>query len=180
MRTLPALILSETGDRCAASRTGGRILCLFMTRLPRNWPGHSIWSPPLKFCEHVENGRTCWPNKQTRELFVLLSSPTGRMRSFEQGDVGHYRNFVKGEVETFVTNCGFEPRACWYGWLSLLFAALSRRLRFNPLVFEFLQRGVLRKVEEDHFADSLRSFSFLLDQTRIRRPILRSLCETQP
>jgi ubiquinone/menaquinone biosynthesis C-methylase UbiE len=64
--------------------------------------------------EHVEN----WPQFLGRiagaaQEFVLLTFPTGRMRPFEKS-IGHYRNFVPGEVEQFMTEHGFEARSIWY------------------------------------------------------------------
>jgi SAM-dependent methyltransferase len=64
--------------------------------------------------EHVQNwqeflGRIA----RAAQQFVLLSFPTGRMRAFERS-VGHYRNFARGEVERFMSENGFETRACCY------------------------------------------------------------------
>jgi SAM-dependent methyltransferase len=64
--------------------------------------------------EHVEDweelvGRMA--NASNR--YILLSFPTGRMRAFEV-NVGHYRNFKKGEIETFLEKKGFYPRKIFY------------------------------------------------------------------
>ncbi len=45
--------------------------------------------------------------------YLMLSFPTGRMRSFEK-IVGHFRNFKKGEVEEFLKGRGFEPVNIFY------------------------------------------------------------------
>jgi SAM-dependent methyltransferase len=45
--------------------------------------------------------------------YLLLSFPTGRMRPFEV-NVGHFRNFKKGEVEDFLAGCSFRPASLFY------------------------------------------------------------------
>ena len=45
--------------------------------------------------------------------YVMLSFPTGRMRSFEV-NVGHVRNFKIGEVEKFLKENGFSPVSIFY------------------------------------------------------------------
>lgn len=45
--------------------------------------------------------------------YLLLSFPTGRMRPFEV-EVGHYRNFKRGEVEAFLAARGFRPISVYY------------------------------------------------------------------
>jgi SAM-dependent methyltransferase len=64
--------------------------------------------------EHLENwGNLLQRIARSAQKFVLLSFPTGRMRSFEEA-MGHYRNFKRGEVEHFMSECGFETCAAWY------------------------------------------------------------------
>ncbi|MEK7662214.1 MAG: class I SAM-dependent methyltransferase [Patescibacteria group bacterium] len=45
--------------------------------------------------------------------YLLLSFPTGRMRQFEK-NVGHLRNFKKGEVEKYLENVGYKPLSIFY------------------------------------------------------------------
>jgi ubiquinone/menaquinone biosynthesis C-methylase UbiE len=45
--------------------------------------------------------------------YVCLSTPTGRMRRFEE-HVGHVRNFRKGQLETFLDAQGFAPVVLYY------------------------------------------------------------------
>ncbi len=39
--------------------------------------------------------------------YILISTPTGRMRGYEK-NIGHYRNFKKGEIEEFLSKKGFK------------------------------------------------------------------------
>jgi SAM-dependent methyltransferase len=39
--------------------------------------------------------------------YIILSFPTGRMRPYEK-HIGHYRNFVRGEVEVYVEKNNFK------------------------------------------------------------------------
>jgi len=59
--------------------------------------------------EHLENWQSFLKNiiKQSSQ-YVCVSFPTGRMRDFET-NVGHKRNFSRGEVEIFMKRNGFEP-----------------------------------------------------------------------
>ncbi len=64
--------------------------------------------------EHVDDwkdllGRMAHSSKK----YLLLSFPTGRMRSFEK-NVGHVRNFKKGEVEAFLHRGGYKPISIYY------------------------------------------------------------------
>lgn len=45
--------------------------------------------------------------------YLLLSFPTGRMRPFEV-NIGHLRNFRRGEVEQALGSLGFRPRSIAY------------------------------------------------------------------
>jgi SAM-dependent methyltransferase len=68
----------------------------------------------FELLEHVEDWR-----EMTRELarlsqrYVLVSFPTGRMRPFER-NVGHLRNFRRGQFERFADSIGLEPVAVLY------------------------------------------------------------------
>lgn len=62
----------------------------------------------LEVLEHVDD----WESLLGRiagssQKFIALSFPTGRMRSFEK-NIGHFRNFRKGEVEAFLSAKGFR------------------------------------------------------------------------
>lgn len=59
--------------------------------------------------EHVEEWQDLLQKMvHSSENYLLLSFPTGRMRPFEK-NVGHLRNFKKGEVEAFLSEAGFRP-----------------------------------------------------------------------
>lgn len=64
--------------------------------------------------EHVDN----WQDLLGRmanasQKYLLVSFPTGRMRPFER-NVGHIRNFKKGEVEKFLMRGGYKPISIYY------------------------------------------------------------------
>ncbi len=64
--------------------------------------------------EHVENWKDLLGRMaDASDKYLLFSFPTGRMRPFEK-IVGHYRNFKKGEVETFLLTKGFRPYNIFY------------------------------------------------------------------
>ena len=68
----------------------------------------------FEILEHVDN----WESLLRRMIkssnrYLLISFPTGGMRPFEK-NVGHFRNFKKGEVENFLTSEGFMPVDVYY------------------------------------------------------------------
>lgn len=83
----------------------------------------------LEVLEHVEH----W-QRFLQELcghsarYLLLSFPTGRMRSFEKY-VGHVRNFASGEVEQYLESQGFLP--LWIAYAGFPF--------YSPLYRELCQ-----------------------------------------
>jgi len=64
--------------------------------------------------EHVDDWQTLL-GKMTdaSRKYVLISLPTGRMRPFER-NVGHVRNFKKGEVEEFLLKRGYKSVSTFY------------------------------------------------------------------
>jgi SAM-dependent methyltransferase len=58
--------------------------------------------------------------------YLLLSFPTGRMRPFEV-NVGHFRNYKKGQIEEFLKTRGFTPIKVFYAGFPF----------YNPLYREF-------------------------------------------
>ncbi len=54
-------------------------------------------------------GKICKSSKK----YVMISFPTGRMRPFEK-NVGHARNFAKGQVEEQMKKFGFVPVTLYY------------------------------------------------------------------
>jgi trans-aconitate methyltransferase len=64
--------------------------------------------------EHIEDWQSLLARMATAaNKYVMLSFPTGRMRAFEV-HVGHFRNFNRGEVETFMGEQGFAPERIFY------------------------------------------------------------------
>jgi len=64
--------------------------------------------------EHVDD----WKNLVERmanssNKYLLFSFPVGKMRPYEI-NVGHVRNFKKGEVESFLRSLSFEPVQIYY------------------------------------------------------------------
>lgn len=45
--------------------------------------------------------------------YVIISSPVGRMRDYEK-NVGHYRNYRRGEIEYFMRKQGYIALDCYY------------------------------------------------------------------
>jgi len=59
--------------------------------------------------EHAEDWKGLLNRMATASRkYVMASFPLGRMRSFEV-HVGHLRNFRRGQVEQFMTECDFVP-----------------------------------------------------------------------
>lgn len=64
--------------------------------------------------EHVDDWETLLKRMaQSAGKYLLLSFPTGRMRKFEV-NVGHFRNYRKGEVEEYLSLHGFNPLKIYY------------------------------------------------------------------
>lgn len=105
---------SKTGIQCAQSRYLRANLSFQHDEDLQHLDGQYDLVSAFEVLEHVENwqdflGRVSRSARQ----FIWLSFPTGRMRSFEK-QLGHYRNFKHGEVENFLSLCGFTPRAVFY------------------------------------------------------------------
>lgn len=60
--------------------------------------------------EHIENDIAAIKNLQNMTGdYLIISSPQGRMRKFEEKSVGHVRNYAKGELVTKLESVGLEP-----------------------------------------------------------------------
>ena len=58
--------------------------------------------------EHIKNWKDfLYVLCKMSDQYVLLSTPTGKMRSYEK-QIGHYRNFRKGEIEHFMKVHGYR------------------------------------------------------------------------
>ncbi len=64
--------------------------------------------------EHIDDWKQTLKSLATStNKYLLLSFPTGKMRPFEV-NVGHYRNFKKGEIEDFLSEQGFKVVKTYY------------------------------------------------------------------
>lgn len=64
--------------------------------------------------EHVDDWQSLLGKMaDASDKYLMLSFPTGRMRPFEV-NVGHYRNYKKGQIETFLKEKGFIPVNVFY------------------------------------------------------------------
>ena len=64
--------------------------------------------------EHVEK----WQNllrsiAMSSKHYIMISVPVGRMRPFEK-NVGHLRNFEKGQIEKYLLSLNFKPLIVYY------------------------------------------------------------------
>ena len=106
---------SELGVQCAVDRHRRRNLSFVCAEDTSTLQAGSF---ELVTCfevlEHVEDWRA-----MAREIarlssrYVMVSFPTGRMRSFERY-VGHVRNFRRGQFERFTATIGLEPISVFY------------------------------------------------------------------
>lgn len=88
--TQPNLTFIHDPDNCALDQPADLVCC-------------------FEVLEHVDDWRGFLRRlAKSSQGYLLLSFPTGRMRPFEV-NVGHLRNFAKGEVETELERLGFEP-----------------------------------------------------------------------
>lgn len=79
--------------------------------------------------EHVDDWRDLLGRMaDSSQKYLLLSFPIGRMRPFES-NVGHIRNFKKGEVEEFLSGKGYKPTSVYYAGFPF----------YNPLYRELCQ-----------------------------------------
>jgi SAM-dependent methyltransferase len=63
--------------------------------------------------EHVQDWRPLLTSLERSARFLVLSTPTGRMRQFET-QVGHVRNFQRGEIENHLFQLGASRRSVYY------------------------------------------------------------------
>lgn len=118
---------SEAGILCAQSRYKRNNLRFIHDESSQELGRSYDLVTAFEVLEHVEEWETLLRRiAHSAQQFVLLSFPTGRMRSFEKA-MGHYRNFKRGEVERFMSGCGFKPAAAWYAGFPF-FSPLYRNL----------------------------------------------------
>lgn len=69
----------------------------------------------FELLEHIEDWKTMLSgllNTYTPQ-YVMISSPIGKMRDYEK-NVGHFRNYKKGEIELFMKRQGYLTVDCYY------------------------------------------------------------------
>ena len=65
--------------------------------------------------EHVEDWKVLLKKMTSlSNKYILITVPTGRMRDYEV-NIGHLRNFQKGELETFLNDNNFKTIKTYYG-----------------------------------------------------------------
>ena len=84
----------------------------------------------LEVLEHIEDWQTLL-SKMTNicNRYILLTFPTGRMRDYEK-NIGHLRNFKRGEVEEFLFNKGFKAIKTFYSGFPL----------YTPLARDYIDK----------------------------------------
>lgn len=96
--------------------------------------GHALDEPADMVCcfevlEHIEDWQQFLAKlAASAQRHLLLSFPTGRMRPFEV-NVGHWRNFAKGQIEAELGHLGFRPMCVSYAGFPF----------YSPLYREFCQ-----------------------------------------
>lgn len=95
---------------------------------------HALDEPAEMVCcfevlEHVDDWRGFLARLAgSSRRYLLLSFPTGRMRPFEV-NIGHLRNFARGETESVLASLGFKPVRVSYAGFPF----------YSPLYREFCQ-----------------------------------------
>ena len=117
---------SEMGVRCAQARYRLPNLMFVRREDTSEIPAGSFSLVTcLEVLEHVEDWRV-----MTQELnrltsrYLIVSFPVGRMRPFET-NIGHLRNFQRGEFEAYAYSIGLKPLSLLYVGVSILLPGLS-------------------------------------------------------
>jgi SAM-dependent methyltransferase len=141
---------SETGIQCASDRYREKNLRFFHDPASDELNKRHDLVSAFEVLEHVEDWQPLLSRMAaSARQFLLLSFPTGRMRSFEV-HVGHYRNFKKGEVEEFLSSQGFRPHRLLYAGFPF-YSPLYRELcnltdsasnRFSTGIYDWRQKLV--------------------------------------
>ena len=106
---------SEMGVRCAQARYRSPTLTFVRRENTSEIPeGSFALVTCLEVLEHVDD----W-QEMTQELsrltsrYLIVSFPVGRMRPFE-ANIGHLRNFRRGEFEAYASSIGLRPLSVLY------------------------------------------------------------------
>jgi SAM-dependent methyltransferase len=105
---------SNAGIECGRARYSLPNLAFEHDEESRRLAEHYDLVTAFEVLEHVEDWQPFLARMaESAKTFVLVSFPTGRMRPFEL-NVGHFRNFKKGEVENFMRLQGFTAERIFY------------------------------------------------------------------
>lgn len=87
--------------------------CCDATFLDKNESQYSLVSL-FEVIEHIQNWEAFLETIcKVSNKYVLISTPTGKMRSYEK-KLGHYRNFQKGQIENHMKTLGYKPIKVFY------------------------------------------------------------------
>lgn len=108
--------LSETGIQYAKSKWGGvdriSFQCGDITVMP--FKNQYDLVTAFELLEHIKNWKQVAKALcQASNRYIMVSSPVGRMREYEIMH-GHYRNFKRGELESFFNSNGFRTVKTYY------------------------------------------------------------------
>jgi SAM-dependent methyltransferase len=116
----------------------------------------------LEVLEHVDAWRSLLHEMAAAARhYLMLSFPTGRMRKFET-DIGHRRNFRKGEVDALLTASGYRPLdVCYAGFpfYSPFYRDLCNLVRVTERRFVRGNYGIRQKAVAAIFYLSFRYLS---------------------
>jgi|ERR1043166_1419905 SAM-dependent methyltransferase len=105
---------SNAGIQCARSRYSRPNLNFLHDESLRHLDDKFDLVSAFEVLEHVEEWQDLLERiSRSARRFIWLSFPTGRMRAFEK-QLGHYRNFKPGEVESFLSRRGFTTVVSFY------------------------------------------------------------------
>jgi SAM-dependent methyltransferase len=112
--------------------------------------------------EHVEDWRSLLGRiADSSNKYLLISSPTGRMRSHES-KIGHLRNFKKGEIEEFLNSYDYNLIKSYYAgfpFYSPIYRELCKITKGAHNVFAQGKYSIKQKIISDLLYFSFRFLS---------------------
>ncbi len=104
----------ENSNVYFGNRNNLKFLCMDVRDILNEIPGRIEMISAFELLEHIDDWKAflsyiC----DMSQKYVLLSTPTGRMREYEK-QLGHYRNYKKGEIEGFMSMQGYQPISVLY------------------------------------------------------------------
>ena len=93
--------------------------------------------------EHVDDWQSLLTSLVAKtNKYLLLSFPTGKMRSYEEL-IGHVRNFKKKEVESFLETLGVKPITTLYAGFPLISPLYRDICKWFPVAYNNAQKNVM-------------------------------------